>query len=177
MSWTLHVSKACDWWCAWVFKIVIRMIMWGCLKVFISQTAPFLFVTKRMCQWRTRWSKVDQVSCKSVYLLYWQIKNAPRKEMRWLVGILGLEPRMTGPESVVLPLHHIPMLVLRCKVTTFFAFSKRFINFFVFILRVYSKRCLGLVCLWNEGKWIKDRCCLFEQLNVSRPYFICLGMM
>lgn len=24
------------------------------------------------------------------------------------VGILGLEPRMTGPESVVLPLHHIP---------------------------------------------------------------------
>ena len=27
------------------------------------------------------------------------------------VGILGLEPRMTGPESVVLPLHHIPMLL------------------------------------------------------------------
>ena len=27
------------------------------------------------------------------------------------VGILGLEPRMTGPESVVLPLHHIPILL------------------------------------------------------------------
>ena len=26
----------------------------------------------------------------------------------FVVGILGLEPRMTGPESVVLPLHHIP---------------------------------------------------------------------
>ena len=26
-----------------------------------------------------------------------------------IVGILGLEPRMTGPESVVLPLHHIPI--------------------------------------------------------------------
>ena len=26
-----------------------------------------------------------------------------------LVGIPGLEPGMTGPESVVLPLHHIPM--------------------------------------------------------------------
>ena len=25
------------------------------------------------------------------------------------VGVLGLEPRMTGPESVVLPLHHTPM--------------------------------------------------------------------
>ena len=29
------------------------------------------------------------------------------------VGILGLEPRMTGPESVVLPLHHIPMLKIK----------------------------------------------------------------
>ena len=55
------------------------------------------------------------------------------KKMRLLVGILGLEPRMTGPESVVLPLHHIPMLVLHCKVTTFFVFAKRFINFFAFI--------------------------------------------
>jgi hypothetical protein len=26
------------------------------------------------------------------------------------VGIPGLEPGMTGPESVVLPLHHIPIL-------------------------------------------------------------------
>ena len=26
-----------------------------------------------------------------------------------LVGIPGLEPGMTGPESVVLPLHHIPL--------------------------------------------------------------------
>ena len=25
------------------------------------------------------------------------------------VGVLGLEPRMTGPESVVLPLHHTPI--------------------------------------------------------------------
>ena len=30
-----------------------------------------------------------------------------------LVGIPGLEPGMTGPESVVLPLHHIPILLLR----------------------------------------------------------------
>ena len=26
-----------------------------------------------------------------------------------IVGIPGLEPGMTGPESVVLPLHHIPI--------------------------------------------------------------------
>ncbi len=31
----------------------------------------------------------------------------------FLVGILGLEPRMTGPESVVLPLHHIPMFKIK----------------------------------------------------------------
>ena len=29
------------------------------------------------------------------------------------VGIPGLEPGMTGPESVVLPLHHIPILCLQ----------------------------------------------------------------
>ena len=31
------------------------------------------------------------------------------KKASFAVGILGLEPRMTGPESVVLPLHHIPI--------------------------------------------------------------------
>ena len=36
-----------------------------------------------------------------------------------LVGIPGLEPGMTGPESVVLPLHHIPFL---------FVVSKSFLN-------------------------------------------------
>ena len=47
--------------------------------------------------------------------------------MLFLVGILGLEPRMTGPESVVLPLHHIPIsfaIILfpdcDCKGTHFF---------------------------------------------------------
>ena len=39
-------------------------------------------------------------------------KKASFKEMKdaLLVGIPGFEPGMTGPESVVLPLHHIPML-------------------------------------------------------------------
>ena len=45
---------------------------------------------------------------------------------RLFVGILGLEPRMTGPESVVLPLHHIPMFAsdlfpdCECKGSAFF---------------------------------------------------------
>ena len=42
------------------------------------------------------------------------------KKMRLLVGILGLEPRMTGPESVVLPLHHIPILVFALQSYYFF---------------------------------------------------------
>ena len=49
-----------------------------------------------------------------------------------IVGILGLEPRMTGPESVVLPLHHIPRCFaqeirisrLRCKGTANFENGK-----------------------------------------------------
>ena len=40
-------------------------------------------------------------------------KSIFRNERCSLVGIPGLEPGMTGPESVVLPLHHIPILLLR----------------------------------------------------------------
>lgn len=36
----------------------------------------------------------------------------------FLVGLPGFEPGMTGPESVVLPLHHSPMIfVCGCKDT------------------------------------------------------------
>ena len=45
-------------------------------------------------------------------------------KMRLLVGILGLEPRMTGPESVVLPLHHIPLFHLLHQVNSRFACAK-----------------------------------------------------
>ena len=51
------------------------------------------------------------------------------------VGILGLEPRMTGPESVVLPLHHIPLylrflLELRVQSYYFFNEMQNYKNFF-----------------------------------------------
>ena len=41
-----------------------------------------------------------------------------------LVGILGLEPRMTGPESVVLPLHHIPICLSKDIAMISFAGAK-----------------------------------------------------
>ena len=56
-----------------------------------------------------------------------------------LVGIPGLEPGKAGPESAVLPLHHIPLfnrevngLFLNCdaKVITFFGTCKFFLTFF-----------------------------------------------
>ena len=66
---------------------------------------------------------------------YKLLKNTYKKERLQLkslffVGIPGLEPGKTGPESVVLPLHHIPRLSqpfgtstprseLRCKGTAF----------------------------------------------------------
>ena len=42
------------------------------------------------------------------------------------VGVLGLEPRMTGPESVVLPLHHTPVLLFAdAKVVLFSESAKK----------------------------------------------------
>ena len=53
-----------------------------------------------------------------------------------MVGILGLEPRMTGPESVVLPLHHIPIhlhyfIIASAKVITFLRSAKIMTAFFI----------------------------------------------
>ena len=50
------------------------------------------------------------------------------------VGVLGLEPRMTGPESVVLPLHHTPKfltLIFRMFSTHFLNASAKVLRFFV----------------------------------------------
>ena len=41
-----------------------------------------------------------------------------------LVGIPGLEPGMTGPESVVLPLHHIPRFQLTHRLYSRFSHAK-----------------------------------------------------
>ena len=40
------------------------------------------------------------------------------------VGIPGLEPGMTGPESVVLPLHHIPRFQLTHRLYSRFSHAK-----------------------------------------------------
>ena len=61
------------------------------------------------------------------------------------VGIPGLEPGKAGPESAVLPLHHIP-IVFDCKVMKKYDNGKYFYYFF---------------SLWN-GKIIVNsykRCC------------------
>ena len=52
------------------------------------------------------------------------------------VGIPGFEPGMTGPESVVLPLHHIPLranslLNCECKGSVFYLNNKTSPNFFI----------------------------------------------
>ena len=56
----------------------------------------------------------------------------------FLVGLPGLEPGKTGPESVVLPLHHSPIFqqnhpfrFWRCKDTAFYLHSKLFLHFFL----------------------------------------------
>ena len=53
-------------------------------------------------------ARASLLFCRPEYLK----KNPLSTELSYLadalVGVLGLEPRMTGPESVVLPLHHTP---------------------------------------------------------------------
>ena len=47
--------------------------------------------------------------CRSEYGIHIQQKASTRKgKCLKEVGLLGFEPRKTGPESVVLPLHHSP---------------------------------------------------------------------
>ena len=58
-----------------------------------------------------------------------------------LVGLPGFEPRMTGPESVVLPLHHSPIFLFDgAKVEQYFGFAKKiakkihiFVNIFALV--------------------------------------------
>ena len=77
-----------------------------------------------------------------------------RRRGKAFVGLPGLEPGKAGPESAVLPLHHIPMLfrfisVLRCKVTSFLSTYKIFALFFLFAT------CFFLVFIqfqvWRQG--------------------------
>ncbi len=47
------------------------------------------------------------------------------------VGIPGFEPGKAGPESAVLPLHHIPMFpIFGCKGSNFSAKLQIFFSFF-----------------------------------------------
>ena len=51
------------------------------------------------------------------------------------VGLPGFEPRMTGPESVVLPLHHSPM----------FRFASANVRLFFIIAKIFSKIFISMV--------------------------------
>ena len=41
-------------------------------------------------------------------------KKTPQFLEEFFVGLLGLEPRKTAPKTVVLPLHHRPVLFNEC---------------------------------------------------------------
>ena len=59
---------------------------------------------------------------------YTKQKKSSRKSTA-LVGLPGFEPRMTGPESVVLPLHHSPMFLFDgAKVEQYFGFAKKIVK-------------------------------------------------
>ncbi len=55
-----------------------------------------------------------------------------------LVGLPGFEPRMTGPESVVLPLHHSPIIFFDdAKVEHIFLITKKIAIFFHIFVKIY----------------------------------------
>ena len=64
-----------------------------------------------MCNWLQRYCKLREMQNKLYFILILTKKEKGflRGNLFLSVGVLGLEPRMTGPESVVLPLHHTPM--------------------------------------------------------------------
>lgn len=50
----------------------------------------------------------------------------------FFVGLLGLEPRKTAPKTVVLPLHHRPLLLFcECKCNTKNKFYKFLMQFYL----------------------------------------------
>ena len=58
-----------------------------------------------------------------------------------LVGLPGFEPRMTGPESVVLPLHHSPIFVFDdAKVELIFWFAKKIAIFFHIFVKIFWQK-------------------------------------
>lgn len=109
-----------------------------------------------------------------------------------MVGILGLEPRMTGPESVVLPLHHIPMLRVsdvpfafaRAKLHRFSVTAKlltqkmRFHHIFgvkEFFVKEYFPRQENFSCsgkAHKEGRWNVFRTLLFLREKYMRRLLV-----
>ena len=65
-----------------------------------------------------------------------------------LVGIPGLEPGKAGPESAVLPLHHIP-IGFRCKSTIFSGFPPTLSDFFYCRSDFFLQYNLNLLRNWN----------------------------
>lgn len=55
------------------------------------------------------------------------IKQKIPLEAGFIVGLLGLEPRKTAPKTVVLPLHHRPISLLRVQIYNKFYFTQTII--------------------------------------------------
>ena len=80
-----------------------------------------------VAQWGMQWWRAVRDVCSSgVAIEGCGIKQKKQSISTALVGLPGFEPRMTGPESVVLPLHHSPMFLFDgAKVEQYFGFAKK----------------------------------------------------
>ena len=72
----------------------------------------------------------------------------------FFVGIPGLEPGKAGPESAVLPLHHIPILfVFGCKGSNFSLKNQIFLRFFFVAEHFYANMTLLAHLLLKDFAW------------------------
>lgn len=73
--------------------------------------------------------------------ILWWVAKKRETALRFLsrVGLPGFEPRMTGPESVVLPLHHSPIALFDgAKVEQYFEITKDFAKKFHIFVKIFA---------------------------------------
>ena len=83
---------------------------WGCVVVWTALAVASWATCTMLALEQSSPTRHAHLVCYTPLHPHRHKKNDPRMRVV-LVGLPGFEPRMTGPESVVLPLHHSPIFV------------------------------------------------------------------
>ena len=78
------------------------------------------------------------------------------------VGIPGLEPGKAGPESAVLPLHHIPIFDSKARKTPVSCLRVQRYKLFLYLARKTGKIFLKKSCFGSFARKTKKKCKFWE---------------